>query len=159
MAMEGSTRIGFGGTVMRMENAKRNTALALFVLALFIVILPAHPVLSSDASRISIDELKAMIDKGSPVTIVDVQPKAIYDAGHVKGAISLPFKSQLQLEDVWSLPQDRLIVVYCDCGPGEADSSDMADQFIKFGYENVKVLKDPSIKGWRAAGYPMEKKK
>jgi rhodanese-related sulfurtransferase len=144
---------------MLMKTIKINTALALFVLTLLIAILPAHPALSGDASRISIDELKAMIDKASPVTIVDVQPKAIYDEGHIKGAISLPYKSQLQLEDAWSLPQDRLIVVYCDCGPGEADSSDMADQLISFGYENVKVLKDPSIKGWRAAGYPMEKKK
>ena len=144
---------------MQMKPVKINAVRALVVLAFASATLFAYPAPSADAPRISIDELKAMIDKGDPVTIVDVQPKAIYDAGHIKGATSLPYKSQLQLEDVWSMPQDRLIVVYCDCGPGEADSSDMADQFIRFGYENVKVLKDPSIKGWRAAGYPMEKKK
>jgi rhodanese-related sulfurtransferase len=144
---------------MKMENIKTTKAFALFVLAFLIAMLQAYPALSSDTPRISIDELKAMIDKGSPVTIVDVQPKPIYDDGHIKGAISLPYKSQLPLEDAWALPQDRLIVVYCDCGPGEADSSDMASQLIAFGYDNVKVLKDPSIKGWRAARYPMEKKK
>lgn len=97
-----------------------------------------------------------MMDEGKPVTIIDVQPKDIYNAGHIKGAISIPFKSQLELEDVWSLPSDQLIVTYCDCGPGEADSSEMARQLFQFGYENVKVLKDPSIKGWKAAKYPME---
>ncbi len=100
-----------------------------------------------------------MIDKGDPVTIVAVQPKDIYAEGHIKGAISLPYKTQIQLEDVLSLPEDRPIVTYCDCGPGEADSADVAAQLIRFGYENVKVLKDPSITGWREAGYPMEKNK
>jgi rhodanese-related sulfurtransferase len=130
------------------------------VCALFISVLALVPaVMAADVPRISIQELKALIDKGSPVTIVDVQPKGIYSEGHIKGALSLPYKSQLELEDVMAFPEDRLTVVYCDCGPGEADSSDMAAQFKVFGYDNVRVLKDPSIKGWRAAGYPMEKSK
>ena len=113
--------------------------------------------LQEDIPRISIQELKAMMDKGIAVTIIDVQPKSIYAEGHIKGAVSLPYKSQLELEDVWSLPEDQLIVTYCDCGPGEADSTHMASQLIKFGYDNVKVLKDPSIRGWKESGYPMEK--
>ena len=71
--------------------------------------------------------------------------------------ISLPWKSQIALEDVWSLPEDRPIVTYCDCGPGEADSSSVASQLFQSGYKNVKVLKDPSVKGWKESGYPMEK--
>ena len=98
-----------------------------------------------------------MMDKGTAVTILDAQPKSIYAEGHIKGAISFPYKQQVALEDVWSLPEDQLIVTYCDCGPGEADSSHMASELIKFGYTNVKVLKDPSVRGWKAAGYPMEK--
>jgi len=111
----------------------------------------------ADVPRVSIQELKKMMDDKIAVTIIDVQPKDVYAAGHIKGAISLPWKSQIALEDVFSLKEDQLIITYCDCGPGEADSSNVADQLIQFGYPNVKVLKDPSIKGWRAAGYPMEK--
>jgi rhodanese-related sulfurtransferase len=118
-----------------------------------------YDAMPAEVPRISIEELKALMDKGSTVTIVDVQPKDIYATGHIKGAISLPYKSQIELEDVMALPEDRLTVVYCDCGPGEADSSDMAAQLLGFGYEKVKVLKDPSIRGWRAAGYPMDKSK
>lgn len=130
------------------------------VCAIFVAVLGFVPaVMAEDVPRISIQELKALIDKGSPVTIVDVQPKDIYSEGHIKGARSLPYKSQVELEDVMAFPEDRLVVVYCDCGPGEADSSDMAAQLKVFGYDDVKVLKDPSIKGWRAAGYPMEKSK
>ncbi|MCL2878452.1 MAG: rhodanese-like domain-containing protein [Acidobacteria bacterium] len=112
----------------------------------------------SDMPRISIQELKALMDKGTPVTIIDAQPKNIYDEGHIKGAISLPASKRIALEDVWSIPSDQLVVTYCDCGPGEADSADAAAQLFLFGYD-VKVLADPSIKGWKEAGYPLEKKK
>ena len=114
--------------------------------------------MQADIPRISIQELKAMMDKGTEVTIIDAQPGDIYAAGHIKGAVSIPWKSQIAMEDVWSLPSDVPIVTYCDCGPGEADSSDLAKQLMQMGYMDVMVLKDPSIKGWKKAGYPIEKK-
>lgn len=108
--------------------------------------------------RISIQELKKIVDEGEEITIIDVQPKAVYDKGHIKGAVSIPWKTQLRLEDVWSLPSGIPIVTYCACGPGEADSNDFARQLIKMGYMDVKVLEHPAIEGWLEAGYPMEKK-
>jgi rhodanese-related sulfurtransferase len=113
--------------------------------------------MQTSVSRISIQDLKKMMDAGKPVTIIDVQPKDVYKSGHIKGAISIPWKSQIALEDVFNLPSDQPIVTYCDCGPGESDSADVASQLIQMGYDDVKVLGDPSIKGWKAAGYPMEK--
>ena len=107
--------------------------------------------------RMSIQELKKMMDEKAEITIIDVQPKNIYDKGHIKGAVSIPWKSQLMLEDVWSLPSGIPIVTYCACGPGEADSNDFARQLIKMGYTDVKVLEHPSIQGWMEAGYPIEK--
>jgi rhodanese-related sulfurtransferase len=143
---------------MNKRNMEKWGSLALFT-ALFLALGAAYAAIQTDVPRISIQELKALIDSSSPVTIVDVRPKDIYATEHIKDAISLPYKSQIELEDVMALPEDRLIVVYCDCGPGESDSSDIAGQLKVFGYENVKVLKDPSIKGWRTAGYPMKKSK
>jgi rhodanese-related sulfurtransferase len=118
----------------------------------------AHAATQGDVPRISIQELKKMMDDETPVTIIDVQPKDIYEMGHIKGAISLPWKAQIALEDVWSLPNDQPIVTYCDCGPGESDSASVAAQLFQFGFDNVKVLKDPSIRGWKELNYPMEKK-
>ena len=114
--------------------------------------------MQADMPRLSIQELKDMMDKGTEVTIIDAQPGDIYAAGHIKGAISIPWKSQIAMEDVWSIPSDATIVTYCDCGPGEADSADIANQLMQMGYDDVHVLEDPSIKGWREAGYPIEKK-
>lgn len=121
-------------------------------------VVPVYAAMQGDVPRIDVQELKKMIDDGTPVTIIDVQPKDIYETGHIKGAISIPWKSQIALEDVWSLPSDQLTVTYCDCGPGESDSADVANQLNNFGFDNVKVLKDPSIRGWKELKYPMEKK-
>jgi phage shock protein E len=127
------------------------------MLVIWIVAGCVHAAAQGDIPRISIQELKAMMDSGKPVTIIDAQPKEVYKEGHIKGAISLPWKSQIPLEDVWNLPKDKPIVTYCDCGPGEADSADVASQLLQFGFENVRVLGDPSIKGWKKANYPLEK--
>jgi rhodanese-related sulfurtransferase len=143
---------------MKKRNMEKWGSLVVFTALLF-TLGATYAAMQGDVPRISIQELKALIDKSSPVTIVDVRPKDIYATEHIKGAISLPYKSQIELEDAMALPEDRLIVVYCDCGPGESDSSDIAAQLKVFGYENVKVLKDPAIKGWRAAGYPLKKSK
>lgn len=111
----------------------------------------------TDVPRITIQELKEMMDNGIEVVIIDTQPRALYAMGHIKGAISLPWKSQIALEDVWALQGDIPIVTYCDCGPGESDSADMAAQLLKMGFDDVKALKHPSVRGWQEAGYPMEK--
>ena len=137
-----------------MKRIKTYTSAVALCIALTVAVCAAA---QADMPRISLQDLKAMIDKGTPVTIIDVQPRSIYEEGHIKGAISLPASKRIALEDVWSIPSDRLIVTYCDCGPGEADSADAAAQLFLFGYD-VKVLKDPAIKGWKAAGYPLEKK-
>ncbi len=135
----------------------RNSVVLFTILTAILLTGFVHAASKADVPRISIQELKAMLDKGTPVTIIDAQPKSIYEEGHIKGAISLPWKSQIDLEDVWSLPSDIPIVTYCDCGPGESDSADIAAQLIGMGYDDVKVLRDPAIRGWKEAGYPIEK--
>ena len=110
----------------------------------------------TEAPRISIDELKKLIDAKAEVIILDAQLKNIYDKGHIKGALSFPWKSDVSDADVEKFDKDKLMVIYCDCGPGAADSSDLSAQFIELGFTNVKILRNPSIRGWQKAGYPME---
>ncbi|MBN2374211.1 rhodanese-like domain-containing protein [bacterium] len=107
--------------------------------------------------RITIDELKALIDNNSEAVILDTQPKKLYDRGHIKGAISFPFKMRLDETEVMELPRDGLIVLYCDCGPGEADSNHLALQLQELGFSDIKILADPSIRGWKEKSYPIEK--
>lgn len=147
------------GGFMKIPGAiRRITVVILGMATVFSFTLSLCLAMQADAPRISIEELKKMMDDGEEVTIIDAQPEDVYAEGHIKGAISIPWKSQIALEDVWNLPNDIPIIVYCDCGPGEADSADLAKQLIQMGYYDVVVLKDPSIKGWKKAGYPIEKK-
>ena len=106
--------------------------------------------------RISNEELKQLIDAKEKVVILDTQPKEVYDAGHIKGAISFPWKEEFTLDDVANLPKDQLIVTYCDCGPGESDSAFVANQLLQLNFTKVKVLGEPGIRGWAKSKYPME---
>jgi rhodanese-related sulfurtransferase len=147
------------GVIMKIKYSVNVAKLLFFLSVIFtsFFIVSVCVATQEDIPRVSIQELKKMMDQGVEVTIIDVQPKAIYDKGHIKGAVSIPWKSQLVLEDVWSLPSEIPIVTYCACGPGESDSADIARQLIKMGYSDVKVLKHPAIQGWKEAGYPIER--
>lgn len=144
---------------MRTIHLKISNNIVLLSSLLIVQFLAASVCLSAqdaDVPRISIQELKEMMDNGTEVVIIDTQPRVLFDIGHIKGAISIPWKSQIALEDVWSLQSNIPIITYCDCGPGESDSADMASQLIKMGFVDVKALKNPSVRGWQEAGYPME---
>ena len=132
-------------------------AVALITVILSLIIIPVYGA-NEDVPRITIQELKKMMDDGEEITVIDTQPLSVYNKGHIKGAVSIPWKSQLRLEDVWVLPSGIPIVTYCACGEGEADSADFAKQLMKMGYNDVKVLKHPAIEGWIEAGYPIDKK-
>jgi rhodanese-related sulfurtransferase len=113
---------------------------------------------AEDVPRISVEELKALMDSGADITILDNRPRESYEMGHIKGAVSLPWSpAGLTEDDTALLRYGKLTVTYCDCGPGEADSADVALQLIQvYQMEDVKVLADPSIYGWIEAGYPTE---
>jgi len=111
---------------------------------------------SGEVPRITIESLKKMMDDKEDVLIIDVQPRGVYEKGHIKGAVSLPWTPELTEAQVAALPRHKPVVVYCGCGPGEEDSASVGARLIELGFSDVKVLADPSIGGWKQAGYPME---
>ena len=96
------------------------------------------------------------MDGKTDLLIIDAQPKSVYEKGHILGAVSLPWTPKLTAAQARSLPRRKVVVVYCDCGPGEADSSSLGEQLLDLGFDDVRVLADPSIRGWKEAGYPLE---
>ena len=130
----------------------------LVVFGLLSWILLGSSALPQDVARVSMEELKAMLDKGEAVVIVDDRPKAEFDRQHIKGAVSLPWALDVSEDEKKALPKDRLIITYCDCGPGESDSADVANQLILAGFNNVKTLAN-GWTAWQEAGYPVERGK
>ena len=118
--------------------------------------LAALPASAEDIPHVAQAELKKMIEaKRTDFLVVDVQPKGVYDVGHVKGAVNFPWDSDLK--SAGDLPQNKTLILYCDCAH-EEDATDVATQLMeKFGYRNVKLL-DGGWTKWQQAGYPVDKK-
>ncbi len=70
-----------------------------------------QPVIASDGiPRITLAEAREALANGTAI-IVDVRNEATYKAGHIKGAILIPYdavKSQID-----KLPRNKLIITYC----------------------------------------------
>jgi rhodanese-related sulfurtransferase len=68
--------------------------------------------ISSDVPEISREELRSRL-KSTSLTVVDVLPTESYVAGHIPGAISLPFESVAsRARDILPDPTAE-IAVYC----------------------------------------------
>ena len=111
---------------------------------------------AAEFQQIKPDELKKMLEsKKTDFLVVDAQPKGAYDAGHVQGAINLPWAPELKKPK--NLPQNKMLIIYCDCAH-EEDATDTATQLMeKWGYTNLKLLEGGWSK-WQELGYPVEKK-
>ena len=118
--------------------------------------LPRHTA-HNEVPKVTIHQLKRFLEINPDLVVLDAQQKSAYEQGHIKGAINLPWKQKITAIDARFLPRDKSIVVYCDCGPQDTDSSEVAAQLLGLGFNDVKVLTHPSIKGWIEAGYPTEK--
>ncbi len=62
------------------------------------------------AKRIPRDEAIKLVKEGKAI-FVDVRSKDSYDAGHIKGAVSIP-ESQI-VERLKELPPHKMIITYC----------------------------------------------
>jgi len=102
--------------------------------------------------RVSPEDLYASIRLGTAPTIVDVRTASEYDAGHVPGAVHVPFYSVWR--DSSSIPPSKTepVVVYCAHGPRAG--------LAKFGlwaagFQDVRYL-DGHMAGWEKRGLPLE---
>ncbi len=103
--------------------------------------------------RISVDEVKARLERGEKIVIVDSRDTKYYDESHIEGAISLPL-------DEMAEPYDNFegydgIVTYCTC-PDEESSARAAQKLMEAGFASVVTI-EGGLDAWEAAGYPVEK--
>jgi rhodanese-related sulfurtransferase len=122
-------------------------------------LLAGEDVVLPDLPRISVEELKDLVDKDADIVIVDTRDGGSYAAGHIKGAINIqydvtsdPMQRQMMLI---ALPMDKLIVTYCDC-TDDANSANVAQELYDLGYDmdKLKVLSGGSLR-WVEMKYPM----
>ena len=85
--------------------------------------------------NITAGEAKEIMDSEEGYIILDVREQDEYDAGHISGAILIPF-TQIEAKANEMLPdKDQLILVYCRSG---RRSKIAAEALAELGYTNIK---------------------
>lgn len=101
------------------------------------------------AARISVEELRAMIDRGDPPLVLDARSRVLRSMD----TRSIPGSVPVDLDDLdralAAIPRDREIVVYCAC-PNEVTAARIALQLQKRGIARVRPLTG-GIDAWEMA--------
>jgi membrane protein DedA with SNARE-associated domain/rhodanese-related sulfurtransferase len=104
-------------------------------------------------SRISVAELKELVDRGSAPVIIDaLAPASRRREGMIPGAI--PVEALRLDSDPARLPLDAEVIVYCAC-PNEASAARIAQRLVRMGCVRVRPLTG-GIFAWKDAGFEVE---
>jgi rhodanese-related sulfurtransferase len=103
--------------------------------------------------EVTIDDVKAKLDRGEKFLLVDVREESEYAADHLPGAVHLG-KGIIE-RDVEARVPDPATPVVLYCGGGFR-SALAADNLQKMGYTQVLSM-DGGIRGWREKGLPLAK--
>ncbi len=101
--------------------------------------------------EVSIDDVKARLDRGDKFVLVDVREESEYAKDHLPGAIHLG-KGIIERDIEERVPElNTPVVLYCGGGYRSALA---ADNLQKMGYSNVLSM-DGGIRGWREKNFPL----
>lgn len=109
-----------------------------------VVLSPASPALTSGLTTINGQQLEALMVDGRPLVIVDVREPELFAAGHIRGAINIPYDNARPRIIEELSPQDRIVFV-CHGGPM---GDELGHVLVEHGYAEVYNLKG-GMKKWR----------
>ena len=143
---------------------KRSTVVRILLCAVFLMVTaslslaaaPKGPMDFVNASKARITEVtaaqvKADLDAGKKLILLDVRDKEEFDAGHLPNALHvsrglMEFKIGRMVPD-----KNANIILYCRTGARSALATDVLNQM---GYVNAKNMAG-AFKAWGTAGYPI----
>lgn len=101
-------------------------------------------------------DVKKLMDSGSKnFVLVDNSPAEAFAEEHIVGAVNLPWEQNIT--HPVDLPRNKMLILYCPCGPGDADSVDMSKKLRRIGYFKTKVMAGGYFK-WLDLHYPIYSK-
>lgn len=104
--------------------------------------------------EVTIDDVKARLDRGEQFLLVDVREESDYAKDHLPGAIHLS-KGIIERDIEERVPElSTPLVLYCGGGYRSALA---ADNLQKMGYTGVLSM-DGGIRGWREKHFPLTSK-
>ena len=93
----------------------------------------------------------AITNNRKDFVLLDVRGEALYNEGHIDGAVSLPH-SQINHKRLASYPPDTLFVVYC-AGPHCNGTEKAAIRLAKLGRPVKKMI--GGVTGWLDEGFKL----
>jgi rhodanese-related sulfurtransferase len=103
--------------------------------------------------EMTVDDVKAKLDRGEKVQLVDVREESEFAKDHLPNAIHLG-KGIIERDIEERVPDTAApLVLYCGGGYRSALA---ADTLQKMGYTNV-ISMDGGIRVWREKGFPLTK--
>jgi len=103
--------------------------------------------------EVTIDDVKAKLDRGEKFLLIDVREESEYAADHLPSAVHLG-KGIIERDVEARVPDpDTPMVLYCG---GGFRSALAADNLQKMGYTHVLSM-DGGIRGWREKGFALTK--
>jgi rhodanese-related sulfurtransferase len=103
--------------------------------------------------ELTVDQVKAKLDRGEKFFLVDVREESEWGKDHLPKATFLG-KGIIERDIEQKVPDTKAeIVLYCG---GGFRSALAADNLQKMGYTNVYSM-DGGIRDWREKHYPLEK--
>lgn len=99
--------------------------------------------------------LKAMLDQGDDIQLIDVLPRASFDKQHIPGALHASCYDDDFLGQVEAHVDDRdsAVIVYCVSASCNA-SAKAARKLVDAGYTNVFDF-EGGVREWGEAGYAL----
>jgi rhodanese-related sulfurtransferase len=107
--------------------------------------------------KITEDDAKALLDAGDEsIQFLDIRNADDYAAGHIEGAVNIPFAKGMEA-DFSTLPSDKTIIVYCYTG--QTAGQTVAGLRL-LGYDAVSLNSGAGTDatgtaGWTNKGYPL----
>jgi len=104
--------------------------------------------------KITLGELRAQLEAGEPMVLVEALPEMYFAKEHLPGAINIPHDEVDTLAPRLLPDKHARVVVYCANGPC-ANSGVAAKRLVQLGYTDVADYHEGKAE-WIAAGLPVE---
>ena len=112
--------------------------------------LQQHAAVIPGAPETSAQTLKQEMEKKGKRLVIDVRNPQEYAAGHVPGAINIPFEQLQNKIQEMKVPKNTILVTVCEHG---GRSSRAALELQKLGYQTSSFCR---LDSWKKQGYKLE---
>lgn len=89
------------------------------------------------------------------IIFVDLRNKEDFESSHIKGAIHIDYFSPCYPKELFKIPKDKTIILYCKHG---LRSKNAVSLLKSYGYKRAYSLKG-GFKEWEKLGFPIERGK